>query len=233
PEQAEGKSQAVGPAADIYSLGTILYELLTGRPPFQAESTLGILLLVRTEEPVPPVRLRPGMPRDLETICLKCLQKEPGRRYADAAALAADLRRFLAGQPVQARPVGRAERLWRWGRRNPLVASLVAALLLVLVAGLAGATSQWLRAEAKASAEALARQEADDKTKELEINLYYQRIASAKHELTRRIGSRADELLDQCPERLRGWEWHYLKRLPFVHFPTLPHDTYVIRLAFI
>src|SRR5262249_4319199 len=177
PEQAEGKSQAVGPAADIYSLGTILYELLTGRPPFQAESTLGILLLVRTEEPVPPVRLRPGMPRDLETICLKCLQKEPRRRYANAGALAEDLGRFRAGRPVRARPVRRAGRLWRWGRRTPLVASLAAALFLVLAAGLAGATSQWLRAEAKASAEASARREADDKSKELEINLYYQLIA--------------------------------------------------------
>src|SRR5262249_20324715 len=118
------------------------------------------------------------------------------------------------------------------GPRNPLVASLVAALFLVLAAGLAGATSQWLRAEAKASAAALAKQEAADRAKELEINLYYELIASAKHELARRIGSRADELLDQCPLYLRGWEWHYLKRLPFANFRPLRHDTLVIRLAF-
>ena len=106
PEQAEGHSRDVGPAADIYALGAILYQALTGRPPFLGASAIETLKLVATTDVVPPRRQRPDVPRDLETICLKCLEKEPGRRYADAAALAEDLRRFLDGRPIAARPVG-------------------------------------------------------------------------------------------------------------------------------
>jgi WD40 repeat protein len=230
PEQVRTPDR-IDARSDVYSVGVTLYEALTGSVPFYGVTPM-VLQQVLNDEPRPPRRLNDAIPRDLETICLKCLQKEPGRRYAGAAELADDLRRFLGGQPIRARPVGRAERLWRWGRRNPLVAGLAAALFLALAVGLAAATSQWLRAEAKATAEARARREADDKTKELELNLYYERIALAERELRRRIGSRAEELLDQCPERLRGWEWHYLKRLPFAHFQPLRHETYVIRVAF-
>src|SRR5262249_40109698 len=137
PEQAEGKPRGVGPAADVYASGAILYELLTGRPPFQAESTLSILMMVRSEEPVPPSRLRPRLPRDLGTICLRCLEKEPRRRYASAGALAEDLKRFLTGEPIRARPVRVWERAWKWAKRRPAIAALAALVVTVTCLGFA------------------------------------------------------------------------------------------------
>jgi WD40 repeat protein len=137
PEQTTG-SRTIGPAADVYALGAILYEALTGRPPFQGASVLETMEQVRTQEPVPPRRLQPRVPRDLDTICLKCLEKEPGKRYADAGGLADDLERFRTGRPVTARPLSNAARAWRWARRNPgwaAMGSSVAFLLLVIVIG--------------------------------------------------------------------------------------------------
>ncbi|HMF17253.1 MAG TPA: serine/threonine-protein kinase, partial [Gemmataceae bacterium] len=147
PEQASGKGKEVGPPADVYALGAILYELLTGRPPFRAPSVLDTLLQVVSDEPVPPRQLQSKTPRDLETICLKCLQKKPGKRYASALALAEDLRRYQAGETILARPAGNLERAVKWVKRRPLVAALVGAVILVTLVGVAGITWQWKRAE--------------------------------------------------------------------------------------
>jgi serine/threonine protein kinase/WD40 repeat protein len=134
PEQADGRLDALGPATDVYALGAILYECLTGRPPFRDSSVRETLTLVCQADPVPPRQLHPHCPRDLETICLKCLRKEPGKRYASASALAADLRRFRSHEPILARPVSLGERLVKWAKRRPTLAAVTAALSLAVVA---------------------------------------------------------------------------------------------------
>jgi serine/threonine-protein kinase len=133
PEQARGDVRKVGPLADVYALGAMLYELLTGRPPFLAESAMDTVCQVTTRDPVPPTRLESGVPRDLETICLKCLEKEPPKRYPSALALAEDLANFLAAEPIRARPVSQLGQLLRWARRNPKLAGLLGMIGVLLV----------------------------------------------------------------------------------------------------
>jgi WD40 repeat protein len=135
PEQAGGKTKAIGPLADVYALGAVLYECLTGRPPFKAPTPLDTILQVLSDEPVPPRRLQPKVPRDLETICLKCLEKEPKKRYASAKALAEDLGRFLAGESIRARPLGLLGRTVKQFKRRPVYAILAVAMALGIILG--------------------------------------------------------------------------------------------------
>jgi tetratricopeptide (TPR) repeat protein/tRNA A-37 threonylcarbamoyl transferase component Bud32 len=141
PEQVTGQAGAIGPATDIYALGALLYEMLTGRPPFRAETATETERQVIEVDPVPPARLNPRVPRDLETICLKCLHKDPQRRYANAGALVEDLRRFLDGRPILARRISPLERAWRWCRRNPAGAALAATVLVLVGLSVAGSLS--------------------------------------------------------------------------------------------
>jgi WD40 repeat protein len=225
PEQITAP-QRIDPRSDVYGLGVVLYEMLTGEPPFRGLTHL-VLQQVVHEEPRSPRWLNDKIPRDLETICLCCLHKEPGRRYASAGELAEDLRRFLTGKPIQARPVRAWERVMKWARRRPAAAALVAVsslASLLLVAGLVVGivliadkqqqTGNALRdKDAALGRETEAREEIDRAYQREQRTSYFNGIGSVEREFSAKNWGRGEELLHACPEKLRNWEWYYLKRL--------------------
>lgn len=203
PEQARGRSYALGPGVDIYSLGALLYEILTGRPPFRAETALETQRQVLQDEPVPPSRLNSKVPRDLETICLKCLNKDPKRRYATAAALADDLDRFLKCQPILARPLGPVARLGRWCRRNP------AAVTIAVLLTMGGVISTWQAAHARwANQETNKRLGQVKKANELLVSIFEnldpKQIAEADRPLQAILAEKIDKAVQQLAENSIG-----------------------------
>ena len=225
PEQAAGRSNEATTAADIYSLGTVLYELLVGRPPFQSDTPLATLRLVLDQAPLSLRLFDSRVPRDLEVIALKCMEKEPPRRYASARALAEDLERWIAGEPIQARPTTTLEHLAAWARRRPELALLGGALLVALIAGAAIVLWQWRRAE---------RNEDD-----LALHAYAADVFAASTYLERGELGRARALLEPyrmpiAGEDLRGFEWRYLwgRCQGNPHVKLEGHEWIVTRLAF-
>jgi tRNA A-37 threonylcarbamoyl transferase component Bud32 len=215
PEQAKGRTKEIGPRTDVYALGAILYELLTGHPPFKGETAEDTLEQVRSQEPVPPRRLRPKLPRPLETVCLKCLKKEPVKRYADAEALAEDLGRFLHGEPIQAQPVRAWERGWKWTKRRPSVAALLLVGIVAVLAsvGLVVASVYNTRLDRYNTQLDEARKAEEELRKRAERLRYAYSVPLAHRLWQAGLVQGAEQLLDDCPHHLRDWEWRYLKRL--------------------
>ena len=169
PEQAAGRKEEVGPHSDVYALGAILYHLLTGRPPFAAETVAATLAQVLNNEPAAPRSLNATIPRDLETICLKCLEKDPYRRYPTAKELSDELGRFQRGEPIHARPAGRAEKVWRWCRRKPALAGSLATAVLLLLGGIVASTWQARRARTAEREQTRLRQRAEGALTQVEL----------------------------------------------------------------
>jgi WD40 repeat protein len=233
PEQAMGRVKEIGPASDVYSLGAILYEVLCGQPPFRSETPLDTMLQVASEEPPPLSQLQPRLPRDLQTICMKCLQKEPQKRYPSAQHLADDLQRYLRGEPIQARPIGAVERGYKWARRRPAGAALMVLAVASFLAGFVGVTWQWKKEADQRERLEAAQQKTQDALSESQASLYRHRIALIEREWLANNVARARFLLRECRPEMRQWEWHYLNRLCHSDLLTLRgHDHAIHGLAF-
>jgi WD40 repeat protein/serine/threonine protein kinase len=242
PEQAGSSPANMTTAVDIHALGVILYELVVGRAPFSGVTVLETVRQVRDAEPPRPRSLNTAVPRDLETIILKCLEKNPQRRYSSAEALADDIDRFLADQPIQARPASTFERLVKWTRRRPAVAAVVALACLSSLAGLLAVRSHQaagrLRSQVAETGIALdqetrKRAHAESQLADMEDDAYFKQLAVAQAEWENNNPALADELLERCPNRLRGWEWHHLRRRFHSELGTLlGHNGFLCGTAF-
>ena len=236
PEQADVKNLSSGPQSDVYALGAILYECLVGKPPFKSPDPVQTMLQVLKELPVPPTRMQSQLPRDLEVISLKCLEKEPHRRYSSADLLADDLRRFLNDEPISARPISQKERLWRWMKRHPAQSGFISAVLVAFVALVVAGVAVLYQGQLQTINDALvatksglvkalddsetaktkAEQAKDAETRaknSLERVLYARRLSLAQAAIVDGDRQTALKHLAACRKNLRHWEWYYLDHL--------------------